>query len=204
MWLRGHLEDAGRTHYSQGRGATDYRQRLHHARIAAECCHHPLSEADDYRHFRSARTGPDGHEIGPPSTGPVPSPPIANPRRWWALSVLCLGLLLIALDTTVLNVALPAIARELHASTSALQWVVDSYTLALGCLQLVFGGLADNLGRRRLLLLGLTVFAAGSIWAAYSLSAGSLIAARALTGYRRSSPIALHPGVGPFSLPRRR
>jgi EmrB/QacA subfamily drug resistance transporter len=96
--------------------------------------------------------------------------------------VLCLGLLLIALDTTVLNVALPDIARELHASTSALQWVVDSYTLALGCLQLVFGGLADNLGRRRLLLSGLAVFAAGSIWAAYSLSAGSLIAARGLTG----------------------
>jgi EmrB/QacA subfamily drug resistance transporter len=152
------------------------------AGIAGECCHHVLSEADDYRPFRSARTGPDGHEIGPPNTGPVASPPIAYPRRWWALSVLCLGLLLIAFDTTVLNVALPAIARELHASTSALQWVVDSYTLALGCLQLVFGGLADNLGRRRLLLMGLAVFVAGSIWAAYSLSAGSLIAARALTG----------------------
>ena len=148
----------------------------------ASARHQVLSEAGRYRLVRSARTAPDGNEIGPLATGPVPSPPIAGRRRWWALAVLCLGLLLIALDTTVLNVALPAIARQLRASTSALQWVVDSYTLALGCLQLVFGGLADNLGRRRLLLLGLTVFAAGSIWAAYSPSAGSLIAARALTG----------------------
>ncbi len=105
-----------------------------------------------------------------------------NPRRWLALAVLCSGLLLIALDTTVLNVALPAVAQQLNASSSALQWVVDAYTLALGCLQLLFGGVADRAGRRRLLLLGLAVFAAGSVFAAYSTSTGYLIAARAVTG----------------------
>ena len=105
-----------------------------------------------------------------------------HPRRWWALAVLCIGLLLIALDTTVLNVALPTLAQQLHASSSSLQWVVDAYTLALGCLQLLFGGVADRVGRRRVLLLGLSVFAAGSVFAAYSTSTGCLIAARAVTG----------------------
>ncbi len=182
MWLSGPPGDAGRSTADKAEERPITTDPYIATKIASGRRRQMLSEAHRYRLFRSARSGPDGNEIGPPATGPVPSPPIAGRRRWWALAVLCLGLLLIALDTTVLNVALPAIARELHASTSALQWVVDSYTLALGCLQLVFGGLADNLGRRRFLLLGLTVFAAGSIWAAYSFSAGSLIAARALTG----------------------
>jgi EmrB/QacA subfamily drug resistance transporter len=122
-------------------------------------------------------------------TGPRPSSTVLrlqssdpNPRRWWALAVLCTSLLLIALDTTVLNVALPTLAQQLHASSSGLQWIVDAYTLALGCLQLLFGGVADKVGRRRLLLLGLAVFAAGSVFAAYSTSTGYLIAARAVTG----------------------
>ena len=202
MWLSGPPGDAGRSTADKAEERPITTDPYIATKIASGRRRQMLSEAHRYRLFRSARSGPDGNEIGPPATGPVPSPPIVGRRRWWALAVLCLGLLLIALDTTVLNVALPAIARELHASTSALQWVVDSYTLALGCLQLVFGGLADNLGRRRLLLLGLTVLRRAqfgrlirSPWVPHR-GAGA-------NGYRRSSPIALHPGVRPFSLPRR-
>jgi EmrB/QacA subfamily drug resistance transporter len=82
----------------------------------------------------------------------------------------------------VLNVALPTLAQGFHASSSSLQWIVDAYTLVLGSLQLLFGGVADKFGRRRLLLLGLAVFAAGSVFAAYSTATGYLIAARAVTG----------------------
>jgi EmrB/QacA subfamily drug resistance transporter len=91
-------------------------------------------------------------------------------------------LLLIALDTTVLNVALPTLARQLRASTSALQWIVDGYTVALGCLLLLFGAVGDRVGRRRMLLAGLGVFAGASVLAAYAHSTNVLIGARILTG----------------------
>jgi EmrB/QacA subfamily drug resistance transporter len=106
----------------------------------------------------------------------------AHPRRWRALGVLCVALLLIALDTTVLNVALPTLARQLRASTSGLQWIVDGYTVALGCLLLLFGAVADRFGRRRLLLAGLAVFAGASVLAAYAHSTNVLIGARTLAG----------------------
>jgi EmrB/QacA subfamily drug resistance transporter len=106
----------------------------------------------------------------------------AHPWRWQALGVLCIGLLLIALDTTVLNVALPTLARQLRASTSALQWIVDGYTVALGCLLLLFGAVGDRFGRRRMLLAGLAVFAVASVFAAYAHSTNALIGARVLAG----------------------
>jgi EmrB/QacA subfamily drug resistance transporter len=91
-------------------------------------------------------------------------------------------LLLIALDTTVLNVALPTLAGQLRASTAALQWIVDGYTVALGCLLLLFGAVGDRFGRRRMLLAGLGVFAGASVLAAYAHSTNMLIGARILTG----------------------
>lgn len=113
----------------------------------------------------------------------VASPvPDAHPRRWRALGVLCVALLLIALDTTVLNVALPTLARQLRATTSALQWIVDGYTVALGCLLLLFGAVGDRFGRRRMLLAGLAVFASASVLAAYAHSTNILIGARILAG----------------------
>ena len=115
---------------------------------------------------------------------PVGTPAVLNahPRRWRALGVLCVALLLIALDTTVLNVALPTLAGELRASTSALQWIVDGYTVALGCLLLLFGAVGDRFGRRRMLLAGLGVFAGASVLAAYGHSTNVLIGARILAG----------------------
>ena len=103
-------------------------------------------------------------------------------RRWAALAVVCLAALIINVDNTILNVALPALVRDLHATSSELQWIVDSYAMVFAGLLLVGGSLADRLGRRRLFLAGLTVFAAGSIGAAFSGSVHLLIAWRAVMG----------------------
>jgi EmrB/QacA subfamily drug resistance transporter len=104
------------------------------------------------------------------------------PRRWLALAVLCVALLIVNLDNTVLNVALPTLVRDLHATDSELQWIVDSYVMVFAGLLLVMGSLADRVGRKRVFLAGLMAFAAGSAWAAFSGSVGMLIAARASMG----------------------
>src|ERR1700760_1724224 len=104
-------------------------------------------------------------------------------RRWWILAVLCLSVLLVVVDNTIVNVALPTISRDLGASTAALQWVVDGYTLSFAGLLLLGGNLGDRLGRRRFLQLGLLLFAVFSVGAALSQSTGELIAARALMGF---------------------
>jgi EmrB/QacA subfamily drug resistance transporter len=104
------------------------------------------------------------------------------PARWLALAVLCVSLLIVTLDNTVLNVALPTLVRDLHATTTELQWIVDSYVMVFAGLLLVAGSLADRIGRKRVFLAGLTAFAAGSTWAAFSGSVGMLIAARASMG----------------------
>jgi EmrB/QacA subfamily drug resistance transporter len=105
-----------------------------------------------------------------------------NDRRWWILAVLCLSVLLTVVDNTIVNVALPTISRDLSASTDALQWVVDAYTLVFAGLLLVGGNLGDRLGRRRMLQTGLGLFAAFSVGAALSRNTGELIAARAAMG----------------------
>jgi MFS family permease len=83
-------------------------------------------------------------------------------RRWVALFVVCLAQLMIVLDTTIVNVALPSIQRSLHFSSSNLQWVISAYTLAFGGLLLFGGRLGDVLGRRRMFVAGLPVFSIGS------------------------------------------
>ncbi|HET9078765.1 MAG TPA: DHA2 family efflux MFS transporter permease subunit [Acidimicrobiales bacterium] len=105
-----------------------------------------------------------------------------SPRRWLALAVLCVSLLIVTLDNTVLNVALPTLVGRLHASLSDLQWIVDAYVLAFAGLMLVSGSLADRVGRKRTFLAGLVLFAGCSAWAAFSGSVGHLIAARASMG----------------------
>src|ERR1700760_809146 len=104
-------------------------------------------------------------------------------KRWWILAVLCLSVLLVVVDNTIVNVALPTISRDLNASTSALQWVVDGYTLSLSGLLLLGGNLGDRLGRRRFLQLGLVLFGLFSVGAALSRHTGELIAARAAMGF---------------------
>jgi EmrB/QacA subfamily drug resistance transporter len=106
----------------------------------------------------------------------------AYDRRWWTLVVLSVSLLVISLDNTILNVALPTIERDLDASAGALQWIVDSYTLVFAGLLLTMGSLGDRFGRRRALVAGLVVFGAGSLMSALAPSADALIASRALMG----------------------
>jgi MFS family permease len=89
-------------------------------------------------------------------------------HRWLALAVVCLAALIINVDNTILNVALPTIVRDLHATSSQLQWIVDSYAMVFAGLLLVGGTLADRFGRKRFFLIGLTVFALGSVGAALS------------------------------------
>jgi EmrB/QacA subfamily drug resistance transporter len=103
-------------------------------------------------------------------------------HRWLALGVLCASLLAIVIDNTIVNVALPTLARDLDADIGDLQWVVDAYTLVFAGLLLLAGALGDRFGRRRMLLVGLGVFGAASTWAAYSGGVDELIAARAVMG----------------------
>jgi EmrB/QacA subfamily drug resistance transporter len=102
--------------------------------------------------------------------------------RWLALAVLCTSLLAIVVDNTIVNVALPTLARELDADLSQLQWVVDAYTLVFAGLLLLAGTLGDRHGRRRMLLAGLALFGASSAAAAYAGSVEWLIADRAIMG----------------------
>jgi EmrB/QacA subfamily drug resistance transporter len=98
------------------------------------------------------------------------------------LGVTCLSVIVVTLDLTILNIALPAISAALHAGTGDLQWLVDAYSLVFAGVMLPAGMTGDRLGRKRLLLAGLAVFLAASLWCALSVSAGELIAARALMG----------------------
>jgi EmrB/QacA subfamily drug resistance transporter len=103
-------------------------------------------------------------------------------RRWWALLVLCLSLVVIGMDNTILNVALPTLARDLGATASELQWMVDAYILVFAGLLLTMGALGDRFGRKLALNIGLFVFVAGSVASAFAGSAEVLIASRAAMG----------------------
>src|SRR3954462_3811772 len=103
-------------------------------------------------------------------------------RRWKTLAVLALSLLIIGLDNTVLNVALPTLQEEFHASGSELQWMVDSYMLVFAGLLLPLGALGDRIGRKKTLSAGLVIFGAASVAAALSDSTTAMIAARAVMG----------------------
>ena len=103
-------------------------------------------------------------------------------RRWWMLLVLSISLIIVVIDTTILNVAIPTLQRELGASASTLQWIVDSFVLAVAGLLLTMGALGDKFGRKRALLAGLVVYGLASLLAAYSATSGQLIAARVFMG----------------------
>jgi EmrB/QacA subfamily drug resistance transporter len=103
-------------------------------------------------------------------------------RRWWTLTTLCLSLLVIGVDNTILNVALPTLVRDLHATNSQLQWIVDGYVLVFAGLLLTAGSLGDRFGRKSTLSIGLVVFAIGSGLSALAGSPNHLIATRALMG----------------------
>jgi EmrB/QacA subfamily drug resistance transporter len=106
----------------------------------------------------------------------------AENRKWWTLGAVSFGLFMIMLDNTVVNVALPAIERDLGAGLSQLEWIVSGYALTFAALMLTGGKLADLLGRRRMFVAGLAVFAGSSLACALAPSAGFLIGARIVQG----------------------
>jgi EmrB/QacA subfamily drug resistance transporter len=115
----------------------------------------------------------------PPAAGRWPQ---GHPRRRQILLVLCLSLLVVVIDNTILNTALPTLARVLPAGTSSLQWIADAYTLCFAALLIPAGALGDRYGRRTSLVGGLAVFALGSTAAAFASGTGMLIAARVVMG----------------------
>src|SRR5580704_9234529 len=110
------------------------------------------------------------------------NPDVLYQRRWIILAVICMSLMVIGLDNTILNVALPTLGHQLHATTSSLQWIVDIYTLVFAGLLLTAGSLGDRFGRYQTLTIGLVIFGVGSLASALSGSASVLIATRAFMG----------------------
>ncbi len=125
----------------------------------------------------SARTArPRGERVLRPRSEP------GHDRRWLTLAVLCVSLLVIVIDNTIVNVALPTLERELGTSISGLQWVVDAYTLVFAGLLLTAGALGDRFGRRGALTIGLVIFGTASASAAFANGVGELVGARAVMG----------------------
>src|SRR5437763_8802907 len=114
----------------------------------------------------------------------VVSPPafFSNHRRWTALAVVCLAQLMIVLDVTIVNVALPSIQRDLHFSQGNLTWVVNAFLVTFGSLLLLAGRLGDLAGRKRVFLGGLTIFTIASLLCGIAPSQGVLVGARFLQG----------------------
>jgi MFS transporter, DHA2 family, multidrug resistance protein len=121
-----------------------------------------------------------------------------NPaRKWWALIAIAASVLVVGLDLTVLNLALPTIATDLHASTSDLQWISDAYSLVLAAAMLPAGMLGDRFGRKKVLILALILFGASSAACAYATSTGELITARAVLGIGAAAIFPLSLSVIP-------
>lgn len=119
---------------------------------------------------------------GPAGASPRQRPPWSPTSKNAALAALCLGALILNVDTTIVTVALPDLVRQTGATTTDLQWVVDAYGLTFGALVLVAGSLSDRLGRKGMLLTGIAVFSAASLAGSQAGSAAGLIGARAVMG----------------------
>src|ERR1700679_1613849 len=103
-------------------------------------------------------------------------------RRWIALAILCLGQLMMVLDATIVNVALPSIQRELHFSQSNLTWVINGYLVTFGGFLLLAGRVGDLVGRKKVFLTGLVMFTAASVLCGVAQDQTMLIAARIIQG----------------------
>ncbi|MGD9796751.1 MAG: MFS transporter [Acidimicrobiia bacterium] len=124
-----------------------------------------------------------GSGSGPvPYGGPIDAAPTTPERRWWALGVLCLSLLVVGIDTGILNVAIPTLVRDLDATPAELQWIVDAYVLVFAGLLLTGGKLGDRFGRKGVMNAGLVVFLLASVGAATASTPVALIAWRGLLG----------------------
>ena len=105
--------------------------------------------------------------------------------RWWTLGAMCFALFMVMLDNTVVNVSLPSIQRDLHASLSALEWTVNAYTLTFAVLMVTGGRLGDIFGRRKMFLFGVVVFGLSSIAIGLAPTDAALVALPGRSGRRR-------------------
>src|SRR6195256_6887935 len=123
----------------------------------------------------------------------------SNVRRWFALVVVCFGQLMIVLDSTIVNVALPSIQHDLNFSQANLTWVVNSYMIAYASFLLVAGRFGDLIGRRKVFLAGVLLFTVASVASGLSHGATELVAARFIQGLGGSMSVRVVVGI--FSPP---
>ncbi|MCT7351411.1 MFS transporter [Streptomyces sp. 15-116A] len=133
-------------------------------------------------------------------------PELSPRRRLLVLAICCMSLLIVSLDNTVLNVALPSMQRDLHASTSGLQWAIDAYTLVLASLLMLAGSTADRIGRKRVFMAGLVVFTLGSLLCSLAPNLEALVAFRMVqaVGGSMLNPVAMSIITNTFTDPRER
>jgi EmrB/QacA subfamily drug resistance transporter len=133
-------------------------------------------------------------------------PELSPRRRLLVLAICCMSLLIVSLDTTALNVALPSMQHELNASTSGLQWTIDAYTLVLASLLMLAGSTGDRVGRKKVFMAGLTVFTLGSLLCSLAPSLEALIAFRMIqaVGGSMLNPVAMSIITNTFTDPRER
>lgn len=133
-------------------------------------------------------------------------PELSPRRRMLVLAICCMSLLIVSLDTTALNVGLPSMQRELHASTAGLQWTIDAYTLVLASLLMLAGSTGDRVGRKKVFMTGLVVFSIGSLLCSLAPNLESLIAFRMVqaVGGSMLNPVAMSIITNTFTEPRER
>ncbi|MDQ1045381.1 MFS transporter [Streptomyces sp. V4I2] len=133
-------------------------------------------------------------------------PELSHRRRMLVLAICCMSLLIVSLDNTVLNVALPSMQKELHASTAGLQWTIDAYTLVLASLLMLAGSTADRIGRKRVFMTGLVVFTLGSALCSVAPDLETLVAFRMVqaVGGSMLNPVAMSIITNTFTDPRER
>jgi EmrB/QacA subfamily drug resistance transporter len=131
---------------------------------------------------------------------------LSRDRRMLILAICCMSLLIVGLDVTIVNIALPSIQRDLHASVSGLQWTIDAYTLVLASLLMLSGSTADRMGRRRIFQTGLALFTLGSLLCSLAPGLGWLVAFRMLqaVGGSMLNPVAMSIITNTFTEPAER
>ncbi|WP_437092471.1 MFS transporter [Streptomyces sp. enrichment culture] len=133
-------------------------------------------------------------------------PELSPGRRMLVLAICCMSLLIVSLDNTVLNVALPSLQKDLHATTSGLQWAIDAYTLVLASLLMLAGSTADRIGRKRVFMAGLVVFTLGSLLCSLAPNLQALVVFRTVqaVGGSMLNPVAMSIITNTFTDPRER
>ncbi|MFE7772746.1 MFS transporter [Streptomyces sp. NPDC057445] len=146
--------------------------------------------------------------VSEPAQGPAGAPPpLPSPRRrLLILAICCMSLLIVSLDNTVLNVALPSMRSELGASVAGMQWTIDAYTLVLASLLILAGSTADRIGRRKVFKAGLVLFTLGSVLCSLAPNLESLVAFRMVqaVGGSMLNPVAMSIITNTFTAPRER